>query len=107
MERSLKVASPLAADTGLVPDRVPPPGLLLIVNVMESVAEVITVSLASRTCTLMAGEMVTPPCVLEGSTLNARWRGGFMLTAEMACFPVPVHDMTTEVDDPDSVLPKP
>ncbi len=89
----------------MVPDRVPLAGLLLIVNVMESVAAVITVSLASRTCTVMAGEMVRPACVVEGSTLNVRCRGGFMLTAEMACLPLLFHDMTTEGDAPDSVLP--
>ncbi len=106
MERSLKVARPLPAATSVkVPDRVPLPGLLLIVNVMESVAVVITVSLASRTCTVMVGEMVSLACVVEGSTLNARWRGGFMLTAEMACLAVSFHDMTTEGDAPDSVLP--
>ena len=95
----------MTADTGLVPVKVPPPGLLLIVNVMRSVAEVTTFSLASRTCTVMVGEMVSLACVVEGSTLNARWRGGLMLTAEMACPLLLFHDMTTEGDAPDSVLP--
>jgi len=70
-ETLLKVASPLTAATTNVPDKVPLPGLLLIANVMLSVAVGTRFPPASCTWTLMAGEIATVETVLVGSTLNA------------------------------------
>ena len=49
MEMSLKVASPLIAETVRVPDKVPLPGSLLMARVIESVAVVIRLPPASWT----------------------------------------------------------
>ncbi len=68
MEISLRVASPLTADTVRVPDNVPLFGLLLIANVMESVAVVTRLPPASWTWTFMAGETLAVVAVLLGST---------------------------------------
>ena len=69
MEISLKLASPLPAETVNVPDKVPVPGLLLIIKLMESVAVTTRLPPASWTWTLMAGEMVNVADVWLGSTV--------------------------------------
>ena len=69
MEISLKVATPLTAATVSVPHKEPPPGLLLIVNVMESVAVVTGFPKASSTWTWVAGEMDVVDSTFVGSTL--------------------------------------
>ena len=71
MEISLKVASPLIADTVNVPDNVPLAGLLLIASVIESVAVPTRLPPASCTWTLIAGTIVLVDTVSEGSTLYA------------------------------------
>jgi len=66
---SLKVASPLAAATVNVPDKVPLPGLLLMAKVILSVAVGTRFPPASWTWTLTAGEIATVETALVGSTL--------------------------------------
>jgi len=71
----LKVASPLTATTTNVPDNVPLPGLLLIVNVIVSVAVGTRFPATSCTSTLIAGVMDPVAVVLLGSTLKASLTG--------------------------------
>ena len=66
---SLKVASPLTAATTNVPDNVPLPALLLIANVILSVAVGTRFPPASWICTLMAGEIDAVETALVGSAL--------------------------------------
>lgn len=69
MEISLKVASPLTAATVKLPDNVPLPGLLLIARVMEFVAVAMKFAPASKTWTLIAGEIETVDTSLLGCAL--------------------------------------
>src|SRR5688572_29990168 len=83
MERLLKVATPATADTVVVPDSVPPPGLVPIATVMLAV-ELVTVLLkASCTATCTAGEIAEPAVALVGWTVNATFEAapGVMLNA--------------------------
>ena len=71
IEISLNVASPLTAATTNVPDSVPLDGLLLIANVILSVAVGTRFPPASSTWTLIAGETDTVAAVFTGSTPKA------------------------------------
>src|SRR6185295_3649012 len=66
-----KEATPLVAETVVVPDSVEPPGLLPIATVMLAV-ELVTVLLkASCTVTCTAGAIGVPAVVFAGWTVNA------------------------------------
>jgi len=73
IEISLKTASPLTAATANVPDNVPLDGLLLIANVILSVAVGTRFPPASSTWILIAGVTDTVAAVFRGSTLKASW----------------------------------
>src|SRR5688572_7626954 len=71
MDRLANVATPVTAATVLVPDSVPPPGLVLMATVMLAV-ELMTVLLNwSCTVTCTAGAMDTPATAFVGWTVNA------------------------------------
>src|SRR5512146_2911539 len=71
MDRLENVATPLDADTVVVPDNVPPPGLVPIATVMLAL-ELVTVLLnASCTSTRTAGAMDTPATALVGWIVKA------------------------------------
>src|SRR3954463_12991865 len=83
MERLEKVATPLTADTVVVPDSVPPPGLEPMATVMLAV-ELVTVLLkASSTVTCPAGAIATPAVAFVGWTAKATLEAaaGVMLNA--------------------------
>src|SRR5439155_20136458 len=71
MERLEKVATPAEAATVVMPDSVPPPGLVPIATVMLAVEPVTVLSKASRTVTRTAGARATPAVLLDGWTVNA------------------------------------
>src|SRR5512133_2409999 len=71
MDRLVKVATPVTADTVVVPDSVPPPGLLSMARVMLAVELVTVLSKASRTVTCTDGEMAWPAVAFVGWTVNA------------------------------------
>src|SRR5688572_25196600 len=64
-------ATPLTADTVVVPDSVPPPGLVPIATVMLAVELVTVLPNASCTATCTAGEMATPAVASVGWTMKA------------------------------------
>src|SRR6185295_12630142 len=83
MERLENVATPPDADTVVVPDSVPPPGLVPMARVMLAV-EVVTVLLnASCTVTCTAGAIATPAMAFVGCAVNASLAAaaGLMLNA--------------------------
>src|SRR4051812_13957372 len=83
MDRLEKVAMPATAATLVVPDSVPPPGLVPIARVMLAV-ELVTVLLnASCTVTRTDGEMDTPATALVGWAVKASLAAaaGLMLNA--------------------------
>src|SRR3954468_14041567 len=83
MDRLENVATPPTADTMLVPESVPPPGLVPIATVMLAV-ELVTVLLnASCTVTCTAGASATPAVALVGCAVNASLAAaaGLMLNA--------------------------
>src|SRR5512140_658419 len=70
MDRLENVATPATAATVLVPDSVPPPGLVPIATVMLAV-ELVTV-LPNASCTVTcAGEMETPAVAFVGWVVKA------------------------------------
>ena len=71
MERLLKEATPLLAETGVVPDSVPPPGLVPIAMAIELVAVVTVLLLASCTVTCTAALIEVAATVLDGCTVIA------------------------------------
>src|SRR5262245_25444110 len=84
MERLEKVATPPTADTVVVPDSVPPPGLVPMATVMLAVELVTVLPKASWTATCTAGEMLTPAVALLGWTVKATFEAAaaLMLKAE-------------------------
>src|SRR5512143_908547 len=70
MLRFENVATPLIAETGLVPESVPPPGLVPIAMAMLFDALVTRLPPASCTSTWTAGVIVAPAVVLVGWTRN-------------------------------------
>src|SRR4051812_16235294 len=71
MDRGENVATPLAATTVVVPDSVPPPGLVPMA-IVTLAAELVTVLLnASCTVTCTAGAMATPAMAFVGWVVNA------------------------------------
>src|SRR5687767_5896561 len=71
MERVENVATPATAATVVLPDSVPPPGLVPIATVMLAVELVTVLSKASRTVTCTAGAIATPATAFVGWTVNA------------------------------------
>src|SRR5687767_15474347 len=98
MERVENVATPATAATVVVPDSVPPPGLVPIATVMLAV-ELVTVLLkASCTVTCTAGLIATPAVAFVGWTVKASLEAaaGVMLNpAEVA--PVSGDDAAVSV----------
>src|SRR5512140_1651196 len=83
MERSENIATPLAADTGVVPESVPPPGLVPMATVMLAL-ELVTVLLnASCTVTRTADANATPATALAGCTVKASLAAGAGLMANV------------------------
>ena len=68
IDRSLKVATPLEAATVVVPDSVPPPGLVPIAAVTLA-ALAVRFPPASWICTVTAGLIDTPAVALVGCWL--------------------------------------
>src|SRR4051812_16912962 len=71
MDRLEKLATPATAATVVVPDSVPPLGLVPMATVTLAVELVTVLSKASSTATWAAGEMGEPAVVLDGWTVNA------------------------------------
>src|SRR4051794_23867689 len=83
MDRVENVAMPAAAATVLVPDSVPPPGLVPIASVMLAVEEVTVLLNASCTVTRTGGAMATPATAPVGWVVKASLAAaaGLMLNA--------------------------
>src|SRR6185295_3925153 len=71
MERLENVATPLTAATVVVPDSVPPPGLVPIATVMLAVEPVTVLPNVSSTATCTDGLIATPAVALVGWTTKA------------------------------------
>src|SRR5512146_1881339 len=96
MDRLENVATPLTAATVVVPDSVPPPGLVPMATVTFAVELVTVFPNVSWTATCTAGERFTPAVALLGCTVNATFEAaaGVMLKpAEVA----PVSDADAAV----------
>src|SRR5512133_3324378 len=101
MDRLENVATPATAVTVVVPDSVPPPGLVPIATVMLAV-ELVTVLLnASCTVTCTAGEMLAPAVAFAGWTVKASLEAaaGLMLNAAQVA-PVSGVDAAVSVYPP-------
>src|SRR3954470_4075777 len=83
MDRVAKLATPLTADTVVVPDSVPPPGLVPMATVMLAEELVTVLPNASCTATCTAGLIAAPAMALVGCAMNATLSGaaGEMLKA--------------------------
>src|SRR4051794_27272810 len=83
MERLENVATPATADTVVVPDSVPLPGLVPIATVTLAVELVTVLPNASCTATCTAGLIAAPAVVLVGCVVNATFdaAAGVMLNA--------------------------
>src|SRR5512140_2758507 len=87
MDRLENVATPADADTVVVPDSAPPPGLVPIATVMLAVELVTVFPNVSCTATCTAGLIATPAVELDGCRVKASLAAaaGLMLTpAEVA-----------------------
>src|SRR5437667_397414 len=84
MDRLGKVATPLTAATVVVPDSVPPPGLVPMATVTLTVEQVTEMTKASRTVTCTAGAIAAPATAFVGWTVNASLvaAAGVMLNAD-------------------------
>src|SRR5437762_3533772 len=84
MERLENVATPLTAETVLVPDSVPPPGLVPMATVMLAVEPVTVLLNASCTVTCTDGAMAPPATALVGWTVkaNSAAAGAVMVNAD-------------------------
>src|SRR5512132_2084 len=71
MERLENVATPVTADIVVVPESVPPPGLLPTATVMLAVELVTVFPNASCTATCTAGLIATPAAELDGWAVKA------------------------------------
>src|SRR3954468_4696614 len=84
MDRLENVATPLTADTVVVPDSVPPPGLVPIVAVTLAVELVTVFPNVSCTVTCTAGAIATPAVALLGCTVKASLAAAAALTLNPA-----------------------
>src|SRR5262245_54321893 len=84
MDRLDTLATPPTADTVVVPDSVPPPGLVPMATVMLAVELVTVLPNVSCTATCTAGAMATPAVALVGWTMKASLEAaaGLMLKAD-------------------------
>src|SRR5438034_1193882 len=73
MERSPRVATPLTADTVVLPESVPPDGLLPSATVTGPVKVGTALPSASCAATFTAGAIWWPAVVVAGGTVNTRW----------------------------------
>src|SRR5678816_3704985 len=98
MDRLEKVATPAAAATVVVPESVPPPGLVPMATVMLAVELVTVLPNGSCTVTCTAGETFAPAVALVGWAVKASLDAapGLMLNAvEVA--PVSPDDVDVSV----------
>src|SRR4051812_33025647 len=79
MERFEKLATPPTAATLVVPDSVPPPGLVPMATATVAVELVAVLPNASCTVTCTAGAIATPAVALDGWTENATFEGAAWL----------------------------
>src|SRR3954470_8906182 len=70
MDRVAKLATPLTADTVVVPDSVPPPGLFPMATVMLAEELVTVLPNASCTATCTAGARLAPAVAFVGWTVK-------------------------------------
>src|SRR3954471_23652315 len=91
MERLEKLATPPDAATVVVPDSVPPPGLVPIATVMLALELVTVLPKASCTTACTTGEIATPAVVSDGWPVKASLLAAAteMLKAELLA---PVRD---------------
>src|SRR5688572_27592400 len=84
MERLEKLATPPTAETVVVPDSVPPPGLLPMATVTLAVELVTVLPNASCTATCTAGLIATPAVSFDGCTVKASLEAaaGLMVNAD-------------------------
>src|SRR5436853_242008 len=122
MDRLENVATPATADTAVVPDNVPPPGLVPIAAGMPSVGLGTVLSNASCTVTCTEGEMATPAVAFVGWVVKASLEAAAGLTlnpadvapasapdAAVRVYPVPTLSMdrlenVATPDDADTVV---
>src|SRR5512133_3538229 len=83
MDRLENVATPATAATVVVPDSVPPPGLVSMATVMFGVESVTVLPNASCTVTCTAGAMATPATASVGWVAKASFEAaaGLMVNA--------------------------
>src|SRR5262245_54321892 len=83
MERLEKLATPFTAATVVVPESVPPPGLLPMATVMLAVELVTVLPNESCTATCTAGLIAAPATELAGCTVKATFEAaaGLMVNA--------------------------
>src|ERR1043165_4696222 len=84
MERLENVATPFPAATVVVPDSVPPPGLVPIATVMLAVELGTVFPNASCTVTCTAGAIATPAVAFVGCTVKASRFAAAGLTLKVA-----------------------
>src|SRR5437868_5488892 len=98
MERLESVATPFTAGTVVVPDSVPPPGLVPMASVLLAVELVPALRTASRTATCTAGEIDAPAIAFAGWTVKATLAAaaGLMVNAELDA-PVSAPDAAVSV----------
>lgn len=98
-----KVAIPLIADTVAVPERVPPPGLVPIANVIESLDPVTVLPWLSCTVTTTEGLMLAPAVVSVGCVVIANFvaEAGVMLKLLLVSPLKPGLFTTSVYPDPD------
>src|SRR5262245_10712495 len=98
MERLENVATPALADTVVVPESVPPPGLVPMATAMLAVELVTVLLTASCTVTCTAGPIATPGGASVGWTVKASLEaaaGEMLKAAEVA--PVSPPDAAVRV----------
>src|SRR5512140_959004 len=96
MDRLENVATPLTADMVVVPDSVPPPGLVPMATVMLAVEAVTVFPNTSCTATCNAGLIVAPALALVGCWTNATLEGTSGLMGNAADV-APVSDAAVAV----------
>src|SRR6476659_2968630 len=98
MDRVEKLATPLDADTVVVPESVPPPGLVPMATVMLAEELVTVLPNASCTATCTAGAIATPASALLGCSENASLEAaaGVMLNPDEVA-PVNPAELATRV----------
>src|SRR5512140_2241673 len=95
MDRLENVATPFTAATVVVPDSVPPPGLVPMATVMVAL-ELVVLPNASCTVTCTAGVMDTPATALVGGAVKASF--------EAAATVMLKDELLAPVRDPEAAL---